>query len=125
MNKVDGAVAVYECTVSEERGWHAHLHIAFDGRFLPWQAALEAWTKATRGLGQRVWISGQRFSKASACKYLSKYASKGVKVRELPEELVSEFAEAWWRFRTYGSLYRLKFEKFKGDEDMTGVPARM
>ncbi|MCR9248571.1 MAG: protein rep [bacterium] len=111
---VDGAVAVFECTVSEERGWHAHIHIAFDGKFMPHAEVRAAWIKATRGEGQQVNLKGQRWARAVACRYLSKYTSKGVKVGDLPAELVTEFVEAWWKFRTlrtYGTMFRLKYER--------------
>ena len=105
-----GAVAVFECTASEERGWHAHLHVAWDGKFMPWQKVLAAWQKASRGAGQRVDVRRGSWAQAAAVRYLSKYASKGVQVADLPQELVAEFVKAWWRFRTlrsYGSMFKV------------------
>ena len=111
---VAGAVAVFECTASEDRGWHAHIHIAWDGKFMPWKEVLAAWTKATRGQGTRVDLRGSRWPQAAAVNYLSKYASKGVKVVDLPESMVLEFVQAWWRFRTlrtFGTMFRAKMPK--------------
>jgi hypothetical protein len=111
---VRGAVAVFECTVSAERGWHAHIHVAWDGRFMPWRAVLGAWQRATKAEGQRIHLSAQRWPKAAAIRYLSKYVSKGIAIAELPNRLVEEFVLAWWKFRalrTYGILFRLKFER--------------
>lgn len=38
-----GGFAVLEVTYSEERGWHPHLHIAFDGYYLPWARMVDEW----------------------------------------------------------------------------------
>ena len=56
-------------------------------------------------------MRGSRWPKALAVNYLSKYASKGVKVLDLPDGMVREFVQAWWRFRTlrtFGTLFRAK-----------------
>ena len=111
---VVGAVAVFECTASEDRGWHAHVHVAWDGKFMPWREVLEEWKRITGGEGQRVDLRGSRWPKAAAVNYLSKYASKGVKVLDLPDGMVREFVQAWWRFRTlrtFGCLFRAKVPK--------------
>jgi hypothetical protein len=108
---VAGAVAVFECTASEERGWHLHIHVAWDGKFMPWEEVLEAWVKATGGQGQRVDLRGSRWPKERAVRYLSKYASKGFRVVDLPEGMVQEFVRSWWGFRTlrtYGTMFGKK-----------------
>lgn len=112
--RVRGAVVVFECTASEDRGWHAHVHVAWDGKFLPWKEVLAAWQQATRGAGQRIDVRAKPFPKLAAVRYLSKYASKGVRLSDLPEAMASEFVQSWWRFRTlrtYGVFFKLKFER--------------
>lgn len=108
---VRGALAVLELTFNEEeRTWHPHLNVIFDGPYISKPQLDEAWIRSTQGDGCITWIErADRHTVHELLKYITKLAD----FVHIPD------AVAWFlratrgkRFiRTYGSLYRLKLEE--------------
>jgi len=110
---VRGAVAVLEITFNrQERTWHPHINVIFDGSFIPKAKLDAAWLRATHGHGRFTWI--ERVDDKTFYELL-KYVTKLADFVDVPQ------AVEWFlrgtrgrRFiRTYGSLYGFGF----GDED--------
>lgn len=85
-----GGVGVLEVTINNKsRTWHPHLHIVFDGEYLPQQQLSAAWKEAS-GDSDVVWIQAVH-DREKAGRYVSKYLAKSadfasmsaVEIREL------------------------------------------
>lgn len=108
--RVKGALAVLEVACNrEQRSWHPHLNVLFDGPYIEHAALVEAWRTATEQRGRSVWI---RRADQGTVRELLKYITKPGDFVDVPEA-VEEFLAATWKrrfVRGYGSLYRLRVE---------------
>lgn len=75
--KVFGGIAFLEVTRSDKTGlWHPHLHVLFEGRYLPHTLASEEWLLVTKD-SYVVHITRVP-NHEDAARYVTKYASKGL-----------------------------------------------
>ena len=86
-----GGIYVIEVKLNKGSGlWHPHLHIVYDGVFIPQRELAEAWSDVV-GYRAIVWIN-------SACrnhgKYLAKYVGKPDCLHKLSESRIAEYAIA-------------------------------
>lgn len=90
---VRGAVAVLEVTRGAKgKHWHAHLHILFDGRYLPQELLKRAWWEIT-GDSFIVHLKAIHGKKAGA-RYISSYIGKPVNVTSWTDKDLQEYARA-------------------------------
>jgi len=90
---VDGAVAVVEVTASVEKGWHAHLHVLWDGALLDQESLIREWRRITGDPTGFVHLKAFRANSNSSAQaklvaagYVASYASKGIEVRKFDEQ---------------------------------------
>lgn len=90
---VDGAVAVVEVTASAEKGWHAHLHVLWDGALIDHESLTREWRRITGDPFARPHLKAFRANsntsqqaKLVAAGYVASYASKGIEVRKFDEQ---------------------------------------
>lgn len=108
--RVRGALAVLEVTYNrEQRTWHPHLNVLFDGPYIEHGQLVEAWQTATEQRGRSVWI--QRADQGTV-RELLKYITKPGDFVGVPAAVKEFLASTWKRrfVRGYGSLYRLRVE---------------
>jgi hypothetical protein len=68
-------VATIEVTYNPQSGrWHPHLHVLFDGRYMPISALRDAWTRSSRG-ARIVWVERVP-DRSRVSRYIAKYVSK-------------------------------------------------
>lgn len=106
-----GSVAVLEVTYNrDDRTWHPHLNVLFEGDYLPFEALNQEWNRATRGSGQTSFIVA---ADAGTIRELIKYVTKLSDFVGEPSAVESFLgAVARKRFiRTYGTFYRLPVEE--------------
>lgn len=120
---VTGAVVSMEITFNgEQRTWHPHLNILFDGSYIAQAALAEAWRKAARDEGLIVPYI-RRANKGTLLE-LFKYTTKLADFVHIPEA-VGAFLDATRRvrfIRTYGSLYGLKLACEGEDDEVPCCP---
>lgn len=108
---VKGSLVVMELTFNrEERTWHPHLNVIFDGPFLAFEQLRDAWIEATQGNGRTAYI--KRADRGTA-RELIKYITKLADFVDIPEA-VRDFTLSTKRrrfIRTYGTLYNIGLEK--------------
>jgi hypothetical protein len=100
---------------NEGRGWHLHLHILVDARWIDAGQLAREWTAATRGFGQIVKVKDCRNLEYLA--EVTKYAVKGSQLASWKSGEVVEFVRAFSGKRTFGvfgSLYakRTQFAEY-------------
>ncbi len=74
--KTRGAITKFEVTWSPEQGWHPHLHVFQEGRYLEQKTLAKEWASCTRGEGLIVHIEDVGEDLGKAAKELSKYVTK-------------------------------------------------
>lgn len=91
-NVVQGVYTI-EATVNERSGlWHPHLHIIFDGEYLPVKRLQYLWHEITGG-SEIVWIE-EAYSVPGLCNELCKYIGKPQKSEHWTDEKLREYAIA-------------------------------
>ncbi|MGH7773603.1 MAG: protein rep, partial [Candidatus Binatia bacterium] len=109
---VRGAVVALEVTFNrQQRTWHPHLNVIFDGAFLPQKDLADNWRVATEGRGKIVWVEEAKGPKTAL--EVFKYVTKLADIADVPDAVVEFLAATHGlRFlRTYGTLYRLPEEE--------------
>lgn len=90
---VRGAVAVLETTLGRFNDhWHVHLHVLFEGSFLPHSQLKREWYAAT-GDSFIVHLKAVHGRKAAA-RYVAAYIAKPLDVLTWPNARIQEYAEA-------------------------------
>lgn len=104
---VRGGVYAIECTWSPDRGeWHPHLHIVYDGDYIPHASLKRAWQAASTG-AFIVDIRAVR-SRRQVAHYIAKYVTKAAETVAWPAAQIREYATAMAGQRavhTFGSLH--------------------
>lgn len=111
-----GCIVALEVTYNrEEKTWHPHLNVLFEGAYVPFEALRQEWSKATRHRGTTAFI---RAADAGTIRELLKYVTKLSDFVDHPDAVDTFLlAVARRRFiRTYGSFYGLPVE----EEDFSG-----
>lgn len=96
---------------NEGRGWHLHLHILTDARWIPADQLAVAWNKATKGQGHIVKVKDCR--DREYLQEVSKYAVKGTDLAGWTHEDVATFVRVFTGLRTFGVfglLFRMRSE---------------
>lgn len=91
-NAWKGGVYSIEFTYTKEKGWHVHIHVIFEGNYLPHSLILRVWEEITEGKGK-----GKRSVDIRRCenaRYALKYMLKVNKDLLGSPEAVAEFIEA-------------------------------
>lgn len=100
---VDGGVWAIETTRGcKGKGWHVHLHLLVEGRYLHQAQLSEMWNHATDGspiVDIRLVADRERGGR-----YISKYIGKGGDLRGLDQVELLELAAAMHRRRTFGTF---------------------
>ncbi len=91
--KTRGAMAKLEVTWSASQGWHPHLHIFQEGRYLEQKTLAKEWAAATRGEGLIVHIEDVGEDLTKAAKELSKYVTKPTAPIERPSKEELEISD--------------------------------
>ena len=110
---------------NEGRGWHLHLHILVNARFIPADQLATEWAK----------IVGQDFAivKVKDCRdrsYLgevTKYAVKGTELAGWSGEDIATLLDAFENvrcFQPFGDLFKLRAEFREFLDNVQGEPAR-
>lgn len=73
-SNVTGSIRVVEITKTEENGWHPHLHVIADAKWIPWAELKDAWHEITTD-SFSVKIKRIKTSEGAA-HYVSKYVTK-------------------------------------------------
>jgi len=109
---VTGGAYTLEITRNEETGaWHPHVHIIYDGEYLPVKLLQFLWHKITGG-SSIVWISEVQ-DREGAARELAKYIGKPQRVATFPDRQLIEYAYAVNGSRmlqTFGNSYGLTVE---------------
>lgn len=87
-------VLTWEMTPGVRNDGHVHWHAVVIWPWLPWDKLREAWMDATDGESR--WIDLSVVNAEQAAHYVSKYASKGFDVREMPGELAGAGMAAFY-----------------------------
>jgi len=100
---------------NEGNGWHLHLHILVDARWIDSIELSSQWAKQTNGFGRIVKVQDAR--KKDYLAEVTKYCVKGVQLAAWDARTISTFIDAFKGLRTFGvfgSLYgaRTKFYEF-------------
>jgi hypothetical protein len=96
---------------NEGRGWHLHLHVLVDCKWIPADQLAIGWEKATRGAGYIVKVKDCR--RADYLAEVTKYAVKGSQLAGWPAEDCAAFVTAFRGVRTFGVfglLYKARHE---------------
>lgn len=107
---VRGAVAVIETTLGgDQRHWHIHLHVLFDGDFLPHAQLKKAWMEATGDsyIVDLKFVHGRK----QAVHYITSYIGKPLKIDGWTDDEIREYATAMHGRRllnTSGSFHNPK-----------------
>lgn len=117
---VRGSIAVVESTMGRSvRHWHVHLHVLFDGQFLPHAQLKKAWHECT-GDSYIVHLKAIHGRK-SAVHYIAAYVGKPAEINRLTEEEIREYTTAMHGRRllsTAGNFHNPK----EDDDDEQDVP---
>jgi len=109
---VIGGVYTVETTIEKDSGlWHPHLHIIYDGKYMPVKALQHVWHAIT-GNSFIVWIA-QVYDRAGAANELAKYIGKPQKVEQWTIDQVKQYAIAIIHSRmvqTFGNCHGKKVE---------------
>jgi len=90
---VTQGVYTVEITVNERTGlWHPHVHIIFDGQYLPQAKIRHLWHDITGG-SEIVWIE-QAYNKDGLVRELCKYIGKPQKSEHWTDRQIIEYAQA-------------------------------
>jgi hypothetical protein len=105
---VAGGVYVTEITINQTTGlWHPHLHIIYDGSYIPHTQLREAWHDVTKE-SQIVWIEDVH-SRHNAVNELCKYVGKPPRTVTWTEQRITDYATAVAGSRmvqTFGNVRR-------------------
>jgi len=111
---MQGGVFFTELTLNDRtKLWHPHLHVLFEGRYIPQKLAAKQWLKAT-GDSFIVDIRTVSTSKGAAF-YVAKYASKALSSRvwkdssRLQEAIITLYGRR--TFSTFGTFTKLGLSK--------------
>ena len=109
---VTGGCYTVEITVNEATGlWHPHLHIVFDGDYLPHRAVRQHWHRITHG-SEVVWLSDVKL-RMPMVKELTKYIGKPAKLNTFTDAQIREYVNATRGARmigTFGSFHGHKLD---------------
>lgn len=123
---VRGAIVALEVTYNaEEKTWHPHINVLFEGEFIPFDELNREWIEATRHEGRTSHIQA---ADAGTVRELMKYVTKTADLLEHPAA-IDEFLEATARkrfVRSYGTFYDMPISEEEGaascpDCDSTAV----
>lgn len=100
---------------NEGKGWHVHLHILVDAKWIDAIQLSEAWAKQTNNFGRIVKVKDARGKDYLA--EVTKYCVKGAQLAAWNASEISTFIDSFSGVRTFGvfgSLYgaRTKFREF-------------
>jgi len=91
-NVTEGVYTI-EATINKRTGlWHPHLHIIFDGEYLPVKRIQYLWHEITGG-SEIVWIE-EAYSVPGLCQELCKYIGKPQKSDDWTDNQLREYAKA-------------------------------
>lgn len=111
-NHAKGGVYTVEVTFNHQtHQWHPHLHIMFDGSYLPQPELRPLWHEIT-GDSDIIWLEAVR-NRNNAVAELTKYISKPSRLATWPADAIREYATATAGRRflgSFGSLYRLRLD---------------
>ena len=96
---------------NEGRGWHLHLHILVDARWIDAGELARQWSLVTHEFGRIVKVKDCR--KADYLAEVTKYAVKGSDLAKWPAEQICEFIKSFngvRAFSVFGSLYGKRTE---------------
>ena len=109
---VTGCIAIWETTLSEEQGWHPHLHLIAEGSYWDQDKLAALWVRCSGGVANPAaqWIQKLETPKKWANYVAAKYLSKGLMAmaRTIPTVRLAELIEHTYgkrTLRTYGSCY--------------------
>jgi hypothetical protein len=104
---VKGGVGVLEITINEQdRTWHPHLHLVFDGQYFPYKLLSDAWEEVT-GDSKIVYIQAVHDREKTA-NYVGRYLAKSISMETLDAIEIREYAAALSGRRlvfTFGSVH--------------------
>jgi len=90
---VSTGVYTIEVTKNSDTGlWHPHLHILFDGKYLPFKVIQQLWHEITAG-SEIVWIE-EVYNRQGAVRELCKYIGKPAKSKAWTHADIREYALA-------------------------------
>jgi len=90
---VTGGVYTMEITINDSSGlWHPHLHILYDGKYMPQKGLRHRWHLVT-GDSDIVWLA-KVTDNIGAARELAKYVGKPQKVSQLSLAQIREYASA-------------------------------
>lgn len=119
---VDGGAYTIEATWNPTtEQWHPHLHAIIDGRYWPQSAIADAWQAVTGD--SRIVDIRMVYDAAKAATYVASYVAKSSDVRQLPDDLIPEWAHSIHGLRmmqTFGSLHGRRLT----DDDDDAPPTR-
>ena len=85
---------------NEGRGWHLHLHVLVDARWIDAGELARQWAAVTNGLGKIVKVKDCR--KADYLAEVTKYAVKGSELAAWEPQEIADFIRAFTGCRTFG-----------------------
>lgn len=104
---VRGGVYTVEITRNEDTGlWHPHLHVVYDGEYMPQKGLRFVWHRITQG-SEVVWIKDVSDRQGAAVE-LAKYISKPARVAKWGTSAIREYSagvSATRMVQSFGSCY--------------------
>jgi hypothetical protein len=122
-DNVTGAVKVVEIKWNEENGWHPHLHLICDAKWIPYEVLRAVWFEIT---GDSTQVDIRRIkSSAKVARYVTKYLTKSI--ADWNDRELYEFLQTMRGVRTVSTLGWCismpildKLEKINDDDEPTG-----
>lgn len=99
---MNGGLYAIECTHTHN-GWHLHLHIVYEGKYIPQAYISNLWREITNG-AFIVYITKVQTHKATF-NYILSYLSKQQKIDPKYRFILAEFFDQFRTIQTFGDWY--------------------
>lgn len=120
-DRVAGGFYVVETTLNEDTSlWHPHLHIIYDGQYMPWKLLQNHWHRITND-SEIVWVQDVT-DRHAIIGELTKYLGKPQRVHTWPPMKIREYASAIsgsQMYKAFGSLHGRKLDDTDKQQDLS------
>ena len=115
--KVVGGAYQIEVKIKPD-GYHIHMHIIYDGPYVPYQHIFTAWSKIIGEDAPQIRVESPKTAKAM--EYVAKYAAKSADFDGDPNNIVEwyEATKGQRLFTTFGKWYNVKIEAMLNPDEI-------